>query len=195
MGSLAWALQYINEKYMTTSINKVFQVDHPIAEVWDNLTDPEKIVTCVPGASLTQKVDDNNYKGQVQLKFGPVKAGYEGLIHFVERDAAAKKMSLKGTGVDIKGKGGAEMTMKGQLTEKGAGTGSPGTEVNVTMDLNITGMLAQFGSRLVNDVSNQVFDQFVENFKKKLAGGKVDNTLHAGSVVGGVIKGIFGGKS
>ena len=99
-------------------------------------------------------------------------------------------MSLKGTGVDTKGKGNAEMTMNAQLTEKDGGT-----EVNVTMDVSIAGMLAQFGSRLINDVTNQVFDQFISNFKNKLSGGDVDPSLHTGSLVGGMIKGIFtGGK-
>lgn len=175
---------------MTTSINKVFLVNHPIDEVWNNLTDPEKIVTCVPGATLSEKIHDNSYKGQVALKFGSVKAGYDGLINFTERDAAAKKMSLKGTGVDTKGKGNAEMLMNALLTKKDGGT-----EVNVTMDVIIAGMLAQFGSRLINDVSNQVFDQFISNFKNKLSGAEVDPSLHTGSLAGAVIKGIFtGGK-
>jgi carbon monoxide dehydrogenase subunit G len=174
---------------MTTSINKIFLVNYPIDEVWKNLSDPTKIVSCVPGASLSEKVDENNYKGQVQLKFGPVKAGYDGLITFIERNEATKKMSLKGTGIDTKGKGNAEMVMNAQLSEKDGGT-----EVNATMDVTISGMLAQFGSRLINDVSNQVFDQFANNFKSKLAGGEVDSTLHTGSLVGGAIKGIFGGK-
>lgn len=174
---------------MTTSINKIFHVPNSVEDVWNNLSAPTKIVSCVPGASLTEKVDEDNYKGQVQLKFGPVKAGYDGLITFTERDAATKKMSLKGTGVDTKGKGNAEMIMNAQLTEKDGGT-----EVNVTIDVSISGMLAQFGSRLINDVSNQVFDQFANNFKSKLSGGEVDSSIHAGSLVGGMIKGIFGGK-
>lgn len=174
---------------MTTTINKSFQVDHPIDEVWNNLTDPNKIVVCVPGAHLTEQIDDNNYKGGVELKFGPVKAKYDGVITFLEKDAIAKKMSLNGKGNDSKGKGNAEMTMKGQLTEKDGGT-----DVNVSMEINISGMLAQFGSRLINDVSNQVFDQFVNNFKAQLSGGEVNNTLSAGSLAGGLIKGIFGKK-
>ena len=101
----------------------------------------------------------------------------------------ASSLVLNGKGNDSKGKGNAEMTMKGQLTEKDGGT-----HVDVSMEINISGMLAQFGSRLINDVSNQVFDQFVNNFKSKLSGGEVDNTLNAGSLVGGVIKGIFGKK-
>jgi uncharacterized protein len=174
---------------MTTSINKVFEVPHTLDEVWSNLTSPENVVTCVPGASLTSKLDDDNYKGEVELKFGPIKAKYDGLITFLERDASTHKMSLKGVGTDSKGKGGADMTMHGQLTEK-----EGGTEVNVTMDVEVTGMLAQFGSRLINDVSNQVFDKFVSNFKAKLAGQEFDSSLSAGSIAGSMIKGIFGKK-
>ena len=67
--------------------------------------------------------------------------------------------------------------------------------MNVTMDISITGMLAQFGSRLITDVSNTVFDQFVQNFKNQLDGKEAgDNTISAGSVMGSMVKGMFGGK-
>lgn len=176
---------------MNTSITKSFHVEQPIAAVWANLTNPEKVVACVPGAILKEKVDENNYKGEVELKFGPIKAGYGGLITFLERDITTHRMVLKGVGIDNKGKGGADMKMNGVLSEKDGGT-----EVNVTMDVSVTGMLAQFGSRLINDVSNQVFDQFVTNFKAQLAGGEIDTSLKTGSLVGTAIKSLFsGGKS
>ena len=174
---------------MTTTITKTFQVDFPIDAVWDNLTNPDKVVNCVPGASLTEKVDADNFKGEVELKFGPVKAKYAGLITFLERDVTTRKMVMKGVGTDSKGKGGADMEMNGQLVEKDGGT-----EVSVSMEVSVTGMLAQFGSRLINDVTNQVFDQFVNNFKGQLAGQTVDTDLSAGSIVGGMLKGIFGSK-
>jgi uncharacterized protein len=174
---------------MNTTITKSFHVEQSIAAVWENLNDPEKVVVCVPGASLTEKVDEDNYKGAVELKFGPVKASYGGLITFTERDAVAHKMSLKGTGSDTKGKGGADMKMTGTLSEK-----EGGTDVDISMEVSITGMLAQFGSRLINDVSNHVFEQFISNFKALLSGKEVDSSLNAGSMVGSVVKGIFGGK-
>lgn len=174
---------------MNTTITKTFHVEQSIEDVWANLTNPEKVVVCVPGASLTEKVDDNNFKGEVELKFGPVKTSYGGLITFIERDAAAHKMTLKGSGTDTKGKGGAEMIMSGTLSQKDSGT-----DVDVTMEVSITGMLAQFGSRLINDVSNHVFDQFVNNFKAQLSGQEINSSLQTGSIVGSVIKGIFSGK-
>jgi carbon monoxide dehydrogenase subunit G len=168
---------------MKTTINKTFQVNQPVDKVWSYLSDPEKIVPCVPGAALTEKVDDQNYKGEVVMKFGPVKAKYGGEITFEELDNANHRMVMKGKGLDSKGKGSADMTMNGRLAEKDGGT-----EVDCSMEISITGMLAQFGSRLITDVSNSVFDQFVSNFKDLLAGKEVDNSMTAGKV----IKGFFG---
>jgi uncharacterized protein len=168
---------------MKTNINKSFVVNEPIDKVWASLSDPSQVVSSVPGASLTNQIDDDNFEGAVTLKFGPVKTSYKGKITFQERDAGNYKMVMKGAGTDTKGKGGADMLMTGILSSI-----DDGTEVNVNMEVTVTGMLAQFGSRLINDVSSSVFDQFVGNFKKQLAGEEVDNTMSAGSM----IKGIFG---
>ena len=152
------------QKNMTTTISKKFEVKEPIEKVWTYLTDPEKIVVCVPGASLTEKIDDRNYKGGVTLKFGPVKASYAGEIGFEEIDETNYKMTLKGKGLDSKGKGSADMLMKSSLVAIDGGT-----EVDCSMQISIVGKLAQFGARLINDVSDQLFNQFINNFKAKLA--------------------------
>ena len=174
---------------MNTLITKEFEIEQPIDVVWKSLADPTEIVVCVPGASITEKIDDKNYKGAVVTKFGPIKASYAGDIEIIELDEANKKMVLKGRGLDSKGKGSADMIMNGTLTETDGKT-----KVNFSMDITIVGMLAQFGSRLINDVSDQLLNQFVDNFSKKLSGGEVDNTMSAGSMLGTVAKSLFGKK-
>lgn len=215
---------------MNTLIEKEFTIDQPIDLVWKSLSDPEDIVVCVPGAAITEKIDDKNYKGEVVTKFGPIKAKYSGDIGIQELDEANYKMVLKGRGLDSKGKGSADMIMNGNLSEVD-GT----TNVKFSMDITIVGMLAQFGSRLINDVSDQLLNQFVDNFRKKLeseapavasesastvasesnaeatadAGGansepavvsekpkpsfEPENSLDATSLIGTVVKSIFGG--
>lgn len=179
---------------MNTLITKAFDVHEPIDKVWTNLSSPEEIVVCVPGAAITEKIDDRHYKGEVITKFGPIKAAYAGDIEIVELDEANHKMTLKGRGLDSKGKGSADMIMNGTLTEI-----EGGTHVDFSMDITIVGMLAQFGSRLINDVSDQLLNQFVENFRAKLAGGEVDpaaapkdNSLDATKLAGTVVKSVFG---
>lgn len=178
---------------MNTTIQKSFQVEEPIGKVWTNLASPEEIVTCVPGASLTEKIDDRNYKGEVETKFGPIKVKYDGEIEIVELDEASYTMSLKGKGLDSKGKGSADMVMTGILAEE-----EGKTKVDFKMEITIIGMLAQFGSRLINDVSDQLLNQFIANFQAKLAGEEVDNSMSAGGMMGSIVKNklgnLFGGK-
>ena len=171
---------------MEATITKKFTLEAPIDKVWKSLSNPKEISGCVPGATITDQLDEKNYKGEVSLKFGPIKAKYDGAIAIEEMDNEEHTMLLRGKGLDSKGKGNAEMTMNGSATET-----DQGTEVDFKMVVNIQGTLAQFGSRLINDVSAQLMDQFVDNFKKMLAGDEVDNTLKAGSMMGYVVKGLF----
>jgi len=149
---------------MKTNINKTFQVERPISEVWKFLSDPTKIVTCVPGAKLTEKIDDQNFKGTVTMKIGPVVTSFNGQIKLVRLDEATYTMEIHGKGVDTKGKGSADMVLTGNLVDNGDQT----TEVTNNMELSITGKLAQFGSRMIVDVSDHVFKQFLSNFRNQL---------------------------
>ncbi len=171
---------------MEATITKKFSLEAPIEQVWKSLSNPKEISGCVPGATITDQIDDKNYKGEVTLKFGPIKTKYDGEITIVEMDNDAHEMLLRGTGLDSKGKGNAKMTMNGSAVTTGEGT-----DVDFKMVVNIQGTLAQFGSRLINDVSAQLMDQFVDNFKKLLSGAEVDNSLKAGSMMGSVVKGLF----
>ncbi len=171
---------------MEATINKNFTLQEPIDKVWASLSNPMEISSCVPGATITEQVDDKNYKGEVSLKFGPVKAKYDGMITIEEMDNDSHKMKLIGKGLDSKGKGNAEMTMNGVAKEEDGGT-----NVDFQMVVNIQGTLAQFGSRLINDVSAKLMDQFVDNFNALLQGEEFDNNLKAGAMVGSAVKSIF----
>ncbi len=173
---------------MKARITKVFQVKDPISKVWGQLTTPEEIVTCLPGAKLVEKIDDKNYKGEVLLKFGPIKAEYDGFVTFIEMDQEHYKMVLSGKGSDSKGKGSAEVKMDAHLIEKDGGT-----EVTITKEVSVIGVLAQFGSLLIDEVTEHVLNEFINNFKDKLKGRTVDNTMNAGSMMGSVMKKKIGG--
>ena len=176
---------------MNTKIEKVFEIAKPVEQVWAVFSNPEEIVTCVPGAAVTAKIDDKNYKGEVVTRFGPIKAKYSGEIQILEMDNEAHKMVFKGRGLDSKGKGSADMVMHSSVVEENGKA-----KVSMSMDVTIVGMLAQFGSRLINDVSQELLNQMVDNLHTKLDGVNVDNTLKTGAMLGTVAKSIFGfGKS
>lgn len=149
---------------MKANLEKSFEVPQGTELVWEHLIDPEKIMDCVPGVSIDEKVGDNHYKGKVGMKFGPIGAKYDADIFYDEVDVENRKIVLTGNGVDVKGHGNAEMKMTIDLSDRDDG----GVKLDAIMDVTINGKIAQFGSRLISTVSNQLFNQFVTNFTKKL---------------------------
>ncbi|HEY4593483.1 MAG TPA: SRPBCC family protein [Thermoanaerobaculia bacterium] len=145
-------------------ISKSFVVKAPKAAVWDFLTDPYKVAKCLPGAAVTDKVDDQTYTGTMTVKVGPVTASYRGKLRFERLDEAAGEAELAASGQETRGKGGADMRMKSRVVEKGPAE----TEVTVVSDVNVMGVLAQFGRGMIQDVSDQLFGKFSEAMRREL---------------------------
>ncbi len=149
---------------MGMEISKSFVVKAPKAAVWDFLTDPYQVAKCLPGAAITEKVDDQTYAGTMTVKVGPVTASYRGKLRFERLDEAAGEAELAASGQETRGKGGADMRMKSRVTEKGPAE----TEVTVVSDVNVMGVLAQFGRGMIQDVSDQLFGKFSEAMRREL---------------------------
>ena len=47
---------------------------------------PEKKVTCVPVAELTETIDENHLKAKVTIKIGPVEIKFDGDIEIEKRE-------------------------------------------------------------------------------------------------------------
>ena len=149
---------------MQVKIEKKFEVKEPIEKVWALLSDPTKVVASVPGARITEKVDDRNYKGSISVKVGPTVTDYKGEVHILNMDPATHRMEIEGKGQDVRGKGSASMKMTGELKPTAEG----GSEVITTSEVSVVGLLAQFGGRMINDVSNKIFEEFTNSFRSQL---------------------------
>jgi carbon monoxide dehydrogenase subunit G len=152
---------------MAVKIEKSFQVQEPVEKVWEFLSDPRKVVTCVPGAQITEEVDERTYKGAISVKVGPSVTDYKGEVQIVRLDAQAHEIEILGKGQDVRGKGSASMKMTGKLTALPDG----GTDVFTASELNVVGILAQMGNRVINEVSNIMFEKFTTDFRQKLQAG------------------------
>ncbi len=139
-------------------------LEAPPERVWAFLTDPVQVASCLPGAAITEQVDDRTYRGTITVKVGPVTASYKGTIRFERLDATQWEAELVGQGQDVKGKGGAEMRMQSRLHPKDGGT-----EVAVSAEVNISGLLAQLGRGMIESVSTQIFQQFAATMQQRLA--------------------------
>tara|TARA_Y100001947_G_scaffold64051_1_gene53840 strand:- start:589 stop:1167 length:579 start_codon:yes stop_codon:yes gene_type:complete len=181
---------------MKVEMSKTFSIRAPIRDVWDFMTDVEKVSTCIPGAQYEDDLGDNQHSVMLVIKVGPIRSSYRSTVSIRSMDDESYTIEIEGQGTDTKGKGGATMEMVGKLTENEDGT----TEINGDSTVKIQGMLAQFGSRMVEDVSNQIFLQFTRSLAAKLEenGKMADETgssneaLSGVAVAGAALKGVSG---
>ena len=149
---------------MGFSLEHSFVVKAPADRVWAFLTDPTRVASALPGAAITEKVGDDKYNGTITVKVGPVSARYRGSVRFEALDAGARTAKIVGSGQDTSGRGGADLRMSSRLLER-----SPQeTEVSLTSEVNVTGILAQFGRGMIQDVSNQMVSRFTEAMRAQL---------------------------
>ncbi len=149
---------------MGLKFENAFVIKAPVERVWAYLTDPYRVAPALPGAAITEKTDEKTYKGTITVKVGPVSAKYKGTAVFERLDAATHTAEISAKGQDLSGRGGADMKMSSALVSKGPDA----TEVTLVSDVNVTGILAQFGRGLMQDVSDQMLKRFTDAMRAEL---------------------------
>jgi carbon monoxide dehydrogenase subunit G len=149
---------------MAIKIEKTFQVQEPLEKVWRLLSDPRRVANCVPGAQITEAVDDRTYKGLIKVQVGPSVTDYKGQAHIERLDNENLEIEMVGKGQDIRGRGSASMKMTGKVRALPGG----GSEVTTVSEVNVVGILAQLGTRMINEVSNKMFEEFTANLRRQL---------------------------
>jgi carbon monoxide dehydrogenase subunit G len=162
---------------VSLKIEKTFTLEAPLETVWAFLTDPYRVVGCLPGAEVTEKIDERTYAAAVTVKVGPVSATYKGRMQFERLDVTAGEAELVGRGQDVKGKGGAEMRMVSRLRAVGPAR----TEVTVSSEVTITGRLAQFGRGMIEEVADQMFARFAACVSERLEAAGAAEPPHGAS--------------
>jgi len=149
---------------MAFQVIKTFVVDAPPTAVWRFLLDPRRVANCLPGAAITGKVDDKTFTGTMTVKVGPVTTSYKGKVVFERVDEDEYAAEIVASGQDVKGKGGANMKLRSTLKECAPGQ----TEITAVSDLTVTGLLAQMGRGMIQDVSDELFQIFSQRVKSEL---------------------------
>src|SRR3984957_8220711 len=143
-----------------------FEVPLPADETWKLLMDIRRIAPCLPGAELTDVVDDRTYKGKVGVRLGPVSLAFAGTVKFDEIDDAAHRAKISAQGSDAKGRGAANATVTFHLEPVAAGS-----KVPVHTHLTPSGAVAQYGRGVViiQVTAAQIITQFANNLKAQFA--------------------------
>jgi carbon monoxide dehydrogenase subunit G len=142
-----------------------FEVPLPPDKAWATLMDIKSIAPCMPGAELTEIVDDTTFKGKVSVRLGPVSLTFQGAASFEDVDDTAHKATVKAQGADAKGRGGANANVAFHLEPSDAGS-----TVKIHTDLQLSGSVAQYGrgAGMIQDLAGQIIGQFATNLSQKI---------------------------
>ena len=143
-----------------------FNVGVPVDEAWAILTDVERIAPCMPGAELTEVIDENSFKGKVSVRLGPVALTFAGDARFEDRDDEGHSARVKAQGRDSKGRGGANANVDFRLIPAEDGS----TRVEIRTDLQLSGSVAQYGRGvgMIKDVATQLIDRFADALHEQI---------------------------
>jgi len=190
--------------------DNTFEVPLPPEQAWPLLMDIRGIAPCMPGAQLTDVVDDKTYKGNIAVRLGPVALTFAGTVVFEEIDNTNHTARVRAQGSDAKGRGAAQAAATFRLEPVAAGS-----KVLVHTDLTLSGAVAQYGRGvgMIQATAAAIMNQFANNLKKQIAAkpagaaGETESaelpaaakpisaTSLAGQVVWNSIKDKFGGKT
>jgi hypothetical protein len=149
---------------MKVQLNRAFPLPAPADAAWALLRDIETVAACMPGAKITERVDESHYKGTVSVKVGPASLSFRGEIEVKGVDASARTLRLFAKGTDTTGGSAASMDLTARIEAQGADACNLVGDSEVSM----SGKAAAFGSRLMGPVSDQVLGQFAANFAARL---------------------------
>jgi carbon monoxide dehydrogenase subunit G len=123
----------------------------PREEVWKLVRDPDVLASALPGTQSLEKVSENEYEGDINIRMGPVAGVFSGrLVVSNEQPPESCTLAVEGQGKPgfIKGTGNVNLTDQG-------GT----TLMTYDGDLQIGGRLASVGQRMIDTASKSMIRQ------------------------------------
>ena len=131
--------------------------------VWAALNDPDVLKQAIPGCDTLEKIGDTQFKATVTAKVGPVQAKFAGEVELSDIDPP------NGYTISGKGSGGVAGNARGSAKVKLEQEGE-GTRLYYEVDAQVTGKLAQLGSRLIDSTAKMMAGQFFKKFGEIVEG-------------------------
>jgi carbon monoxide dehydrogenase subunit G len=139
----------------------------PIEAVWKALNDPAILKQCIPGCESITMTSPTEMKARVVVKMGPVKAGFNGVVHLKDLNPP------NGYRIEGKGEGGLAGHASGGATVS-LETVPEGTKMSYDVDAQVGGKMAMLGSRLIDSTARSMAGQFFDKFATLAAHVKAD---------------------
>ncbi len=120
--------------------------------VFAALTDPTILQRCIPGCEQMEKTGENQYSAKLTAGVGPIKGVFSATISLADITAPSHyKLVMEGKGQPgfVKGTGELNLADDGE-----------GTSIHYTGEVNVGGLLASVGQRMIQGAGNMMAGRF-----------------------------------
>jgi uncharacterized protein len=129
-----------------------YEIPVPRERAWRAFLDPETLRQAIPGCEKLEAVGEDEYKATLKIGVAAVKGTFEGKVRiFDKHPLESYRMAVEGSG----GPGFIRGETHISLSDDGAGT-----KVSYTADMQVGGLIAGVGQRMLGGVSKMMADQF-----------------------------------
>ena len=129
--------------------------------VWEAFLDPAKLKKAIPGCEKLEAVAPDEYKATMKVGIGGVKGTFEGKVKITEKKPPESyKLAVEGTGGPGFVRGETVIT----LSDAEGG----GTRVAYSADVQVGGLIASVGQRMLGGVAKMMADKFFGKMSEML---------------------------
>ena len=147
----------------TLSLNAVTFVRRDPDWVFRELHDPETLLGCVPGATLTRLTGPGSFQARIAIGLGPFKAQYDGRGRIVASNPKTRTASMELTGDSSANVAAVHVRMAMSIAER---TG--GSEIRMTFDVAMSDRTRLLANGWLDPVACDLLDRTTRRLKQQL---------------------------
>jgi carbon monoxide dehydrogenase subunit G len=137
-------------------------VPAPRQRVWDAFLDPEQLRQAIPGCETLEPTGPDEYRATMKVGVAAVKGTFEGKVRISDKNPPVSyRLHAEGSG----GPGFVRADTLITFTDIHGGT-----RVTYSADVQVGGLIAGVGQRLLGGVSKMLADQFFSRMSELLQG-------------------------
>ena len=140
-----------------------YTFDTDVKTVWDAMQSPDVLSGCIPGCESFEPAGENSYTVQMRVRVSAITGSYQGEVRIEDSDylnSYTMVVEGSGRGGTVKGSGDLNFSeSEGQTTIRIAG------------DVQVTGVIARVGQRLLGGASRMMMNQFFDCLRTKIEEG------------------------
>jgi carbon monoxide dehydrogenase subunit G len=145
-------------------IEASYEIPAPRPKVWEAFLDPERLRLAIPGCEKLEAIGEDEYRATMKVGVAAIKGTFDGKVRLLDKQPPDRyRMQIEGSGAPGFLRGDALMTL--------ADTDNGGTRISYTADVQIGGLIAGVGQRMLGGVAKMMGDQFFTRMTELVAPG------------------------